>query len=148
MLNLNNHEIEFAKDILLFDLFIQTSDRTHMKPNLLTDGIKVYPIDHEISFGFTLELAFARNPEPWNIRQQDMSWINSNIHYLKLKGEKFNFTKLSDNLDGITNSFWNRAQQLIPQQWQGTRFNDVRQYLDQIIANKQTFISNLINLLS
>ena len=52
-----------------------------------------------------MDFAFARNPEPWNFRPVDMNWINANILYQKLKGEKFYFAKLSGNLDNITNNF-------------------------------------------
>lgn len=147
-LPLNNHEQEYAKDILLFDIFIQSSDRSEMKPNMLSNNLIVYPIDHEISFSFALLLPFLRNQQPWVIRENDKIWINANILYSKLKGENFNFAKLSQNLSRLNNVFWQKAEGLVPNHWKGDRFTDIKNYLLSICQHNTEYISNLKILLA
>lgn len=142
-LPLNKSEKEFAKDILLFDLFIQTSDRSTIKPNILASGGSLYPIDHEISFGFTRELSFLSNPEPWNIRPSDHKWINHNILVNILKGDNFDFHKLSQNMGRLNDNFWDKANELIPDDWKGDKFQMIKNYLSAIIQHKNEFIENI-----
>ena len=47
-----HRQLIHAQNAFAFDMFIQNSDRTINKPNVLTSGNDLVILDHEIAFGF------------------------------------------------------------------------------------------------
>lgn len=145
-ISMNQHEKDHAKEILLFDLFIQTGDRSNIKPNMRTNGINVFPLDHELSFGFAMDI--LPNPKPWQFAEKDRVWIEKNVLWQLLRGQAFDFQKLSLNIDRLNSIFWNKAMTIIPPSWQGTEFTKIRKTLELITENKTQFIHEVKTVLA
>lgn len=144
---LNDQQLKYAQSLFAFDVFIQNSDRTPNKPNMMTDGQAIIIFDHELAFGFVFDI--FPNQEPWVIRQVDLEWINRHCILPKIKGKEFDFQLFSDGLLALTEEFWERAWQLIPAEWQSQdQFNRIKQYLTAICNNKEPFINHLQQLMS
>jgi hypothetical protein len=90
---LNNHQLPFAQTIFAFDVFIQNTDRTNNKPNMMTNGYEMVIYDHELAFGFIFDL--FTNPQPWVIRNVDLEWINKHVLLSRIKGKDFDFDGFS-----------------------------------------------------
>lgn len=144
--SLNNFELSYAQTIFAFDILIQNSDRRDAKPNMLTDGKEIVILDHELAFGFIFD--FIKNPNPWEIRQADLHWINNHCLLPKIKGKDFDFDSFSERLDNLDNNFWDTAWNLIPIEWRSDHFNLIRNHFTAISENKNSFILELKKLMS
>lgn len=143
--DLNNHQLPFAQQVFCFDVFIQNSDRTKDKPNMITDGNEIVIFDHELAFGFAMDI--FRNPTPWQLRDNDLEWINRHCLLPILKGREFDYAGFSDRLNNLSPEFWQAAKALIPEEWQSPQFDTIRQYLTAICENKDSFITELKKLI-
>jgi hypothetical protein len=144
--DLNNDQLPFAQNIFAFDVVIQNNDRRNDKPNMMTDGHEIVIYDHELAFGFVLEL--FKNPEPWKIRDSDYEWISKHVLLPKIKGKDFDFEKFSKRFDTLGEAFWQTAWNLIPQNWRSDQFDTIKQYLSAICNHKDAFIIELKKLMS
>jgi hypothetical protein len=136
--------VQKAMDVFAFDVFIQNSDRSHQKPNMLTDGSVIIILDHELAFGFALELPFSRNKEPWTIRESDKHWITKHCLYNQLKGKIFDKAELGSKFKRLDDAFWNKAWDLIPEPWKNRQqFDEIRSFLSQIVDNSEVFLTNV-----
>jgi hypothetical protein len=144
--SLNNHQVPFAQKIFAFDVFIQNNDRRNDKPNMMTDGHEIVIYDHELAFGFILEL--FKNPQPWVIRDTDLEWINNHVLLSRIKGHEFDFDGFSKRFDTLGEEFWQMAWNLIPQVWRSEQFGLIKEYLTAICNNKEAFIIELKKLMS
>ncbi|WP_114939438.1 HipA family kinase [Mucilaginibacter endophyticus] len=134
-------------DLYAFDLMISNADRRIEKPNFLTDGDDILIFDHELAFGFTLELPFLRNSEPWTIRHQDLNWIRDNFCFDRLKGKQFDFSGFQRRLEVIDNVFWNKIETILPAGWLTEQISDIKGYLNQLIAHADLFANELNRIL-
>lgn len=134
-------------DLYAFDLMISNADRRQEKPNFLTNGDDILIFDHELAFGFTLELPFLRNPEPWIIREQDLIWIRDNFCFNRIKGKQFDFSAFQQKLTGIDNTFWNKIETILPVDWLTPQVGDIKGYLDRLINNADLFANELNRIL-
>jgi hypothetical protein len=145
--SLNNHQLEFAQTIFCFDVFIQNTDRTQNKPNMITDGKEIVILDHEIAFGFVFDFAFAQNPQAWVIREQDMQWVNQHVLLSKIKGQAYDYNIFLSKLGNLDNAFWGRAFELIPAEWRNEQFDRIKAFLTSICDHKEEFIVELKKLM-
>lgn len=143
---LNNHELPAAQNIFAFDVLIQNSDRTHNKPNMMTDGQEIIIYDHELAFGFVFDL--LKNPAPWELREFDYQWINNHVLLSRIKGKEFDYAAFSKRFDTLDENFWRAAWDLIPRQWRSGQFEQIKSHLSVICKHKEAFITELKKLMS
>ena len=136
-----------AVRIFSFDIFISNSDRRVDKQNMLVNGDDIVIIDHEMAFGFILEL-FYNNPTPWKLRPQDDFWIKNHYFYKSLLGKEHNFDDFVDKLSTLDEIFWNKLCQLIPDEWRGNHVDQIKNNLSLLVQNKTEFKAELKRILS
>ncbi|NII25780.1 hypothetical protein HB364_11845 [Pseudoflavitalea sp. X16] len=144
--DLNNHQLPYAQAIFAFDLAIQNPDRTNEKPNMITDGMEIVIYDHELAFSFIHDI--FPNPNPWEIREADLEWVNKHCLLSKIKGKEFDFVEFSQRFDNLDENFWETAKALIPKEWLSNQFDRIKQLLTSICNNKEAFIIELKKLMS
>lgn len=115
------------QEIFIFDLFIENSDRTYYKPNILIKDKVIYVIDHEIAFGFTLDV--LPNPKPWILDNAIRYIIDNHCLYANLKGKNFLANDFFQNFAKLNDTFWTMAYNLLPKVWQLDDFSKIRDYL-------------------
>lgn len=103
--------IELQK-VLVFDIFISTSDRRKQKPNMSLYKNSVYIYDHELSFVFYFPL--TPNHEPWRIIDAERTAIEGHILFNYFKSKKFECNDFIDTFNRLDNNFWNKAHSLLP----------------------------------
>ncbi len=143
---LNNHQLPYAQNAFAFDMFIQNSDRTIIKPNLLTNGEDIIILDHEIAFGFIFASFLTANI--WEMAEEHKLWIRQHCLLPLIKGETYNFEKFSDKFDNLTNKFWKKAFEIIPEDWRSDQFNSIKNILAGISVNRKHFILELKKVMS
>lgn len=132
---LTDHQLPLAQDALAFDIFIQNSDRTNEKPNMLTDGRNLVILDHEIAFGFIF--APFLTPNIWEMQEQHKNWISQHCLHPLVKGKYYDYEAFASKFDVITDGFWQKAWELIPEEWRTDQFDIIRKTLTGIIANRE-----------
>lgn len=138
-----------AQNIFAFDLLIQNSDRNFEKPNMITDGKNLVMLDHELGFGFLLTLSFLRSVEPWKFNAADLLWIEKHCLFKRLKGKLYELDNFPAKLDNLNDGFWERAHELIPDEWMVTEmFLNIKKHVDLIREHKKEFIANIKFILS
>lgn len=135
--HLNYDLCKQAEQIFVFDVFISNTDRRTDKPNILTNGNEILIFDHELAFGFLLDI--NKNPTPWIISDSDESWIKKHAFYQTLRNNKHNFDKLIEKLTLLNDHFWNKMYKTIPDEWLGKHFDDIKNNLYSIIENRNHF---------
>jgi|SRR6218665_704383 len=143
---LTEHQLPLAQDALAFDIFIQNSDRTNVKPNMLTDGRNLVILDHEIAFGFIFVPFLTANI--WEMTGQDRNWISQHCLLPLVKGQEFDYEAFDSKFDTLSDTFWQRAWELIPEEWRTDQFDSIRKTLTGIIANREQFILELKKIMS
>lgn len=143
---LNNHQLPLAQDIFVFDMFIQNTDRTNVKPNLFSNGNDMIIFDHESAFAFAFPLTTATNI--WEMKEAHKAWIRHHCLLPEIRGKVFDFEEFSAKLDNLTDSFWDKAAQLIPPDWQSDQFTTIKNTLSQICENRKHFILELKKIMS
>lgn len=130
-------------EMFAFDVLIGNTDRRKDKPNFLTNGKDLLIFDHELAFSFTQILPFVHNPNPWQFSQADLEWLSNNFCYNYLKGNDVDFSNFAARLSVLNEGFWEKAIEIIPQEWQNEHMNTMRNYLTKIIENKDQFALEL-----
>jgi hypothetical protein len=143
---LNQSQLSYAQDVFCFDLFIQNSDRTFIKPNMLTNGIDIYALDHEIAFGFIFTPFIT--PLVWEMQENNKVWIRNHCLLSLIKGERYDFEGFTDRFENLTNQFWEKAWASIPNELRTDQFNEIREKLTMIASQKELFTLELKKLLS
>lgn len=138
---LSDKLLPFAQDIFAFDLFIQNTDRNRTKPNMLTNGEEILILDHEIAFGFTF--APFLPAKLWEMQVRDKNWIENHILYPLIKGKEFDYAEFSAKMVNLNNDFWNKAWDLLPDEWRVEQFGTIKQTINSFIENQDTFINEL-----
>lgn len=132
--------------IFIFDMFIDTADRTENKPNLLTNGEVVYIIDHELSFAFT-DIIGVNNNEPWKIKDYENIAAQNHILFKRLKGKSFLCDKFMDRFLLLNDAFWSKVEFLIPNEWKGTYFETIKENIDLKVNNLNIYKTEIKKLL-
>lgn len=134
-------ELPQAQHIFLFDLFIQNSDRRVGKPNLMASGQELVIYDHELAFGFTMDI--FKNPCPYELRDRDRKWIEQLFLWSKIRKFPLPESAIEDSLSKLDTVFWNKAFELIPPEWHTAQLNEIRNYLTEIVDNAPRFIKSV-----
>jgi hypothetical protein len=134
-------------DLFAFDMFISNADRRIDKPNFLYNGDDLLVFDHEIAFGFVMELPFLRNQIPWTFRDSDLEWISQNFCYQYLKGNTYDFLPFIDKLTVLNDLFWTKVETIIPPDWLNDQCSTIKNYLNSILENSHLFAGELTQLL-
>lgn len=142
--SLNEYQIDSAIDIFAFDILICNTDRRVEKHNVESNGNETLIFDHELAFGF-VSFIFP-NPEPWKIPDDDLKWIKNHVFYRRMLERRPNFKSFVDKLDLIDDSFWIKANNLIPDEWKSDRFEKIKNHVESIKKNKDVFLQQLNNI--
>lgn len=143
-----------AAQILAFDALIQQADRKEYgqggKPNLLFgQKDKIFVIDHELGFGFTMTLPFLRSPNPWDFNETDQNALREHVLFSRVfNNRKINKKQIFAPYLDFDPSFWENARKHIPEEWDTTEFSSIEDHISQVINNTSTFQSQLCNILS
>lgn len=143
---LNNHQLLHAQNAFVFDMFIQNSDRTVNKPNVLTNGNDLVILDHEIAFGFIFAPFFTS--KIWEMQDESKDWIRNHCLLPLIKGKEYNYDNFSEKMDNLNDAFWAKAAQLIPQEWLTEQFDAIKNTLTDITKEKKKFILELKKIMS
>ncbi|HPE56703.1 MAG TPA: hypothetical protein P5514_16035 [Bacteroidales bacterium] len=143
---LNDDQYKQAVQIFAFDLLISNADRNNRKQNLLTDGKEIAIFDHEMAFGFVMDI--IKNPTPWIFSTIEKTWIKEHFFYPLLKQNEHNFDNFVQSFAVINEVFWDKATALIPNEWITDQFDEIKQTLTKIIEHKATFLDELKKVLS
>ena len=135
-----------AERIFALDVFISNADRRKDKQNMLTDGEKVLIFDHELAFGFVLDI--IKNKTPWIISESDKTWIKNHYFYPSLKENDHNFDKFVDSFKVLDENFWVKSDVLMPSAWKSTQLDEIKSNLTSLVANKEIFLEQLCKVLS
>jgi hypothetical protein len=138
---LNEKQFEQAEQIFALDIFISNADRRKDKQNMLTDGEKIMIFDHELAFGFVMDI--IKTPTPWLISDADKSWIKNHFFYPALKDNEHNFDTFVESFEVLDTNFWQKADLLIPQEWKTKQVDDIKNNLTSLIKNKSIFLQEL-----
>ncbi|AYQ34850.1 HipA family kinase [Runella sp. SP2] len=138
---LNDYELTHAQKVVLFDLFIQNCDRRHEKPNIMSNGQELVIYDHELAFSFVHDI--FRNKRPFELREADKSWIDSLFLLPKIKKLPIPEAYFIEALESLDNIFWDKAFELIPQEWQTQQLQEIRTYLTEIVNNASLFTQSI-----
>ncbi|MDR6941692.1 HipA family kinase [Mucilaginibacter pocheonensis] len=144
---LNESMILKLANLYALDIFISNADRRMEKPNFLTNGDDILVFDHELAFGFALELSFLRNREPWLIRDTDRVWINDNFCYNRMRGNQFDFSTFTNKFSSINDLFWNKLETILPAEWLNEQFFTIKTYLNTLIGEADLFSTELNRIL-
>ena len=144
--SLSISQYDQAQDIFAFDIFVGNADRRFDKQNMLTDGEKILIFDHELAFGFVMDI--IKNPEPWLITLGDLDWIKNHYFYPILRQNEHNFDMFVDSFEVIDENFWNRLLYFIPKDWITNEVEQIKRNLQLLIMNKQKFRDELYRVLS
>jgi hypothetical protein len=143
---LNEAQQAEAKRIFCFDTFIINTDRRFDKPNMMTDGEEITIYDHEIAFSFVMDL--IKKEEPWKLTENDITSFEKHCLYDKIKGKGFPEAFISTNIEKLDDEFWNRAEELAPDEWILEQFFEIKDYLSTIVNHKEQFITELKRVLA
>jgi len=143
--HLNEEQLVQAKQIFALDIFISNADRRIDKQNMLTNGTKIIIFDHELAFGFIMDI--IKNPTPWIIGESDMIWIKNHFFYSTLKGNEHNFITFVEGLYVLDDNFWEKANSLIPNEWKTGQISKIRQNLMDLINNREIFLNEINRLI-
>jgi hypothetical protein len=143
---LNNHQLPLAQNIFAFDMFIQNTDRTNIKPNLFTNGNDMIIFDHETSFAFAFPLTTTANI--WEMNDDHRAWIKQHCLLPHIRGKDYNFEDFSAKLDNLTETFWDKAAQLLPVEFRTDQFDTIKNILSRICGERKHFILELKKIMS
>lgn len=132
-------------ELFALDMVIGNADRRVEKPNFLSNGTDLLVFDHELAFGFASDL--FKNPTPWLIRDQDMTWINQNFCFQKLKGHSYDFTNFISKLNVLNEDFWHKFETIAPAEWLTEQWGIIKDYLKSLIEKSEIFEQELKRIL-
>lgn len=145
--NIIQTHINSLVDILIFDLFIENCDRTISKPNMFIANNEINVIDHEKAFSFIFDLPMLRNIEPWKFTQYQIETLRGHILFNFIKNSDIN-DSIFERISHISDDFWKKASSLIPEEWMGPQFDDIKDYLNLKIKNIFSFKNNILEIIN
>lgn len=119
--------------VLVFDIFISTSDRRTQKPNMSFRNNDIYVYDHELSFSFVFDI--SPNIEPWVISDGDRTAIEGHILYNYFRGKELDCDSFIDSFSKLNDDFWIKAKDLIPTDLYDDQFEVIKNNLNSKIQN-------------
>lgn len=131
--------------MLLFDMLLENPDRNPVKPNMLTDGTRLYAIDHELAGAYLLIFGRATGGHLSGADQQQLA-----NHFLrnKLRKDEFDVDELCARLQRFDEAFWAAAWNTLPPEWRDReQYDRMKARVMDIQANATTFITHIIQLL-
>lgn len=138
--------IDFQK-IFIFDMFIDNTDRSSEKPNIMTDHQNILIIDHEIAFGFT-QLLFGDNADKDLITKSQYANLDKHVLYKYLRGNDFLCDAFMDSFTNINDNFWHRVLSFVPDEWQNDNLEKIMKILNFKINNIIQYKTEIMRCLS
>lgn len=139
---LNDNQLEFAKNIFWFDMLIQNPDRTHLKPNMFTNGKEIVIFDHELAFSF-LRL-IGGDSDPWVITREKWPTFGNLFLPKKIKKTTFNEQDITEKITRIDDEFWNCARKFTPDIWWNNHdIVQIQNHVNSIKNNASSFVQHL-----
>ena len=138
---LNATQAKDAQHVLSFDILLRHFDRRADKPNLLSDGERLYVIDHELAFGFVFE--FRPNQTPWILTEADLMVLPNHLLYHKVKQSAFNVEDSVERLERLTDEFWIKAWNELPDEWQCDQFHRIKDEITLVREHAEEFYERL-----
>ena len=139
--------IKVLQEIFIFDIFIENSDRSYEKPNLLIKDDEIFVIDHEIAFGFLHILPMFRNAQPWHLDNTLFEIIRIHCLFANLKGRHFLAQDFFENFHKLNSKFWDTAYKLLPLAWRIDDFEKIRDYLQLKVDHINEFKNEIMEIL-
>ncbi len=141
---------EQAASIFLFDMLMQNADRNKNKPNMFIANENIFIIDHELPYGFLATLAFLASPNPWILNNIDIEMGKKHFFYPLLnkmhKNRLIPWKKIRQPFLTITDSFWKKAQEIVPKEWMTkSDFERTQKHFTDIQSNFETFNDEIWN---
>lgn len=138
---LNAHQKKDAALMLVFDTLIENPDRRRDKPNMLTDGRRLYAIDHELAGGFLPILGRAPGGQ---LSANDQRQLANHFLSAKLNGATFDFFELAKRLRNMNGTFWQDAWNTLPAEWRHEeQFDRMRKRIEDTLPHAETFIQHI-----
>jgi len=128
--------------VFIFDVFIENTDRTKVKPNMLTDNEDIVILDHELAFSF-IDLLFYKNDTPWILTDNDKNLFRQHLFYDFLHGKEFVSDDFIDKFKLLDKQFWERVKYLIPSPLVVDKFDVIEKHLINRISNFDLFVKDL-----
>lgn len=143
---LSDKQFTEAVNIFAFDILISNADRNSEKQNMLTNGEEVMIFDHELAFGFVMDL--FKNLTPWIFTDYDKKWMEKHFFYNYLKNHFPDFETFINKLERIDDNFWKCVFNHIPEEWKTEQLTIIKDTLNSLIENKDVFLQELNKLVS
>lgn len=131
-----------AVEIFIFDMMIQNPDRNKQKPNMLMGGDRITILDHELAFSFLDVFSFLR-PSPIFALKKTDNLVEKHYLLKHLTLHNLDDVQILDNLDKLNISFWNKAKELIPDNWLSPKFDEIKVHFDLLNRNRNEFYQEL-----
>jgi hypothetical protein len=126
---LTKEQTEQAKQLFVLDLFMQNTDRGHVKPNVGLHQDKLFVYDHELAFSFLRMLPSFRNKTPWVLDPADSELYKKHFFYRYLKGQEEDFSEQVNELTKLNDDFWRCIDQHMPQEFKVHELTEIKDYL-------------------
>lgn len=138
-----------ALKIFVFDLLIQNIDRGHQKANINTNGKAIKIFDHELAFSYTALIGYTGNSyQHFDENGADALLIKSHLFYKYLKRRQgLNVDDCIKSIQALDNTFWDKAEELIPTQWLGNNFQKIKNHTQNTINNFSDFTNDIKRIL-
>ncbi len=117
-------------------------------PNVLANGEKLLVFDHELAFSFADLLPFAINQTPWVFGPLEREMYLRHYFFNLLRGENNKFSEHVKLISCFDNSFWHKAEQLIPDEWKTAELPLIQQHINAIVENQTAFAEQLTLILA
>lgn len=130
-----------ALKIYAFDLMITNPDRGNKKDNVITNGSEFLIFDHELAFSYLVTL--FKSTTPWLLVPKEKELYSNHVFYKYLKGEDRDFTKITLDYERLDSAFWQKVDDLLPDDWKSNEIKEIRNYLAEIVSRKEEFADQL-----
>lgn len=135
------------ESVFIFDMFIENVDRSKIKPNMITNGLDILILDHEIAFSFAMALGYD-NPTPWKIRVEDVSFLQAHIFFNFFKQKKIKCDSFIEIYSSIDNEFWDKVETIIPDSYLQNTYSKIKDFLSRRVSHMEIFLNEIEGVLS
>lgn len=131
--------------IFVFDMIICNYDRIENNSNMLTNGKEIFVIDHELAFAFLLK--GNKCIEPFWRLSISPNYLRKHFFHdiLVLNGPNHNIT--NDMISRLDSELAKECLDSRTTAWDHDQINDIYNYIDDLVNNKENFETELKNLL-
>lgn len=140
---LTNEQIEQAKQLFALDLFMQNTDRGHVKPNVGLHRDDLFVYDHELAFSFLRMLPSFRNKTPWLLDPADSELYKKHFFYRYLKGQEEDFPEQVNELAKLNDDFWRCVEQHMPVDFKVNELTEIKDYLLPFLKHLSEFAASI-----